>query len=44
MKQVLLFAFIPCLFTTVSYKAIAQDDNEKKNDKKGRKDISVFEF
>ena len=41
MKKVLLFAFITCLSGTFSYNAIAQEDNEKKNDKKETQEIII---
>ena len=41
MKKVLLFALIPCLFSAFSFKAMAQEDNEKKNDKKETQEIII---
>ena len=41
MKKVLISALLPCLFTAFSYKAVAQDDNYKKDDKKETQEIVI---
>ena len=41
MKKVIVFAFLPWLFSAFGYKALAQEDNLKKEEKKETQEIII---